>query len=155
MGRPRAEHGTYAAYRRHLADKTAVCAPCRDASRAKNRERSNSAAARAARASTSPKREKADSESVAPSAPVQPAAVDEAGHISRLEVLKEMLQTSRETIAVLKGSDSSRLYLLMREQREIVREISEIQGNGQVKGVTLADQLADARAARAARAAGA
>jgi hypothetical protein len=70
-------------------------------------------------------------------------------------VLKEMLQTSRDTIAALKGREPSRLYLLLREQREIVREISEIQGNGQVKGVTLADQLAAAREARAQRAAGA
>lgn len=75
--------------------------------------------------------------------------------MSRLEVLKEMLQTSRDTIAALKGREPSRLYLLLREQREIVREISEIQGNGQVKGVTLADQLAAAREARAQRAAGA
>ncbi|MBP2420011.1 hypothetical protein [Microbacterium imperiale] len=75
--------------------------------------------------------------------------------MSRLEVLKEMLQTSRDTIAALQGREPSRLYLLLREQREIVREISEIQGNGQVKGVTLADQLAAAREARAQRAAGA
>lgn len=76
--------------------------------------------------------------------------VTEEGHISRLEVLKEMLATSRETIAVLKGTDSSRLYLLMREQREILSQIADLQGNGQVKGVTLADQLAEARARRAA-----
>ena len=73
--------------------------------------------------------------------------------MSRLEVLKEMLQTSRELIPVLKVSDPTRAYLLMREQRDILREISELQGNGQVKGVTLADQLAEARAARARRSA--
>jgi hypothetical protein len=101
------------------------------------------------------KRTQADPPADPPPVPVAPAPVDENDHISRLEVLKEMLQTSRETIAAMKGRDPSRLYLLMREQREIVREISEIQGNGQVKGVTLADQLAEARNARDARAAGA
>ncbi|GGH34161.1 hypothetical protein [Microbacterium album] len=75
--------------------------------------------------------------------------------MSRLEVLKELLEEQRKLLPALRQSNPARAYLLMREQRETVREIAEIQGNGQVKGVTLADQLAEARAARAARAAGA
>ena len=70
-------------------------------------------------------------------------------------MLKEQLEDSRALVKILMRTDPARAYLQMREQRETVREISEIQGNGQVKGVTLADQLEEARAARAARAAGA
>ncbi|WP_336653070.1 MULTISPECIES: hypothetical protein [unclassified Leucobacter] len=71
-----------------------------------------------------------------------------------------MLEQSRSVVAALTTSDPTRAYLALREQREILREISEIQGNGQsTKGVTLEDQLAAARAEReqreAARAAGA
>jgi hypothetical protein len=139
MPRAKSPHGTYAAYRRHLADKTPVCDPCRAAQGEHDASRSTSSVARAEKAK--PK---------APIVPVGDIPTTAEGHISRLEVLREMLTTSRETIASLKSSDPSRLYLLMREQRDIVREISEIQGNGQVKGVTLADQLADARAKRAA-----
>ena len=60
-----------------------------------------------------------------------------------------MLETSRSLVAVLKVRDPARAYLQMREQREILREISEIQGNGQsTKGATLGDELAAARAER-------
>jgi hypothetical protein len=70
--------------------------------------------------------------------------------VSRLEVLKELLEEQRQLMPTLRKSDPARAYLLMREQRETVREIAELQGNGQVKGVTLADQLAEARARRLA-----
>jgi hypothetical protein len=147
MPRQRAEHGTYAAYRAHLRDKTAVCEPCRDAARAQNRARSNSAPARAAKAAAK------DAPSIPKIGP--PPTEPDSDHISRLEVLKEQLETSRQTIAALSVNDPARVYLLMREQRETLREISEIQGNGQVKGVTLADQLEAAREARRSRQAGA
>lgn len=42
MSRPKAECGEYAAYRRHLRDRTAVCSPCRAAQQAHDRERSSS-----------------------------------------------------------------------------------------------------------------
>jgi hypothetical protein len=87
---------------------------------------------------------------------VVPAApVTDEGHISRLEVLTEMLQQSRSTILTLRKTNPSRVYLLLREQREILAEIADLQGNGQVKGVTLADQLAEARARRDAESPGA
>ena len=155
MPRPRAACGTLAAYRRHLREGTAVDPACREAKRAHNRARSTSAAARVERAAASAGVMVEKRSGAAPVGAVPPPPVTEEGHISRLEVLKEMLQTSRDTVAALKGSDPTRLYLLLPEQREIVREISEIQGNGQAKGVTLADQLAAAREARAQRAAGA
>ncbi|MFI8593741.1 hypothetical protein ACIGCK_04835 [Microbacterium sp. NPDC078428] len=72
--------------------------------------------------------------------------------MSRVEVLKEMLQESRELVKVLRRTDPPRVYLQMKEQREILRELTELQGNGQVKGVTLDDQLAEARARRLAAA---
>jgi hypothetical protein len=70
--------------------------------------------------------------------------------VSRLEVLKELLEEQRQLLPALRNSDPAKAYLLMREQRETVREIAELQGNGQVKGVTLADQLAEVRARRLA-----
>ncbi|AXA95451.1 hypothetical protein [Microbacterium sp. PM5] len=92
----------------------------------------------------------APAEVVVPEEPVADAPVTAEGHVSRVEVLKEMLQESRELVKALKRTDPQRAYLQMREQREILRELAELQGNGQVKGVTLADQLADARARRLA-----
>ncbi|WP_336991045.1 hypothetical protein [Leucobacter sp. VD1] len=152
MARPKAPCGTYAAYRRHLREKSPVCDACRDAKRANSRERSNSAEVR---------REKQVARE-AEKAPVvvEPVPTTPEGHVSRLETLREMLEQSRSVVAALTTSDPTRAYLALREQREILREISEIQGNGQsTKGVTLEDQLAAARAEReqreAARAAGA
>ncbi|MGW9345836.1 hypothetical protein ACWGR3_30265 [Streptomyces albidoflavus] len=155
MARPRAACGTISAYRRHLREGTEVDEGCREAKRAHNRARSTSAAARLERANAKEAEKAAAAAAPPPTPPLGPAPTTEDGHVSRLEVLKEQLEVSRETIARLKHSDPTRVYLLMREQRETVREISEIQGNGQAKGVTLADQLAAAREARAQRAAGA
>ncbi|WP_198674414.1 hypothetical protein [Microcella alkaliphila] len=75
--------------------------------------------------------------------------------VSRLDVLKELLEQQRLLLPTLRQEEPARAYLLMREQRETLREIDEIQNAGASKGATLADQLAEARAARAARAAGA
>lgn len=89
-----------------------------------------------------------------PPTPPTPTPTTEDGHVSRLEVLKELLEEQRKLLPDLRRTDPSRAYLLMREQRETVREIAELQGNGQVKGVTLNDQLAEARARRLAVASG-
>lgn len=145
MPRARAACGTYAAYERHLREKSPVDDACRAAQRSRDAARSKSAPARAVRAA-----EKVAERAETPAVPVSPPLLTEEGHISRLEVLKEQLEDSRELVKILKRTDPARAYLQMREQRETVREISEIQGNGQVKGVTLADQLAEARARRAA-----
>lgn len=146
MPRPKAPCGTISAYRRHLREGSTVDSACREAKRAHNRSRSNSAAARAERETVQAAKKAAEAALPA----VTPAPEDEQGHVSRLEVLKEMLDDSRALVKALMKSDPARAYLQLREQREIIREISEIQGNGQVKGVTLADQLAEARARRAA-----
>lgn len=88
-----------------------------------------------------------------PIVPVGDPPKDDEGHISRLEVLKELLQEQRALVPVLKRTDPSRAYLLMRDLKDTMQQIAEIQGNGQQKGVTLADQLAEARARREAGAA--
>lgn len=140
----RAECGTYGAYRRHLKHDEPIDDACRAAQREHDGSRSTSAAARAKRAAGG---------QVAPDPPEEPlsaAPLTEEGYISRVEVLKEMLQDSRELVKVLRRTDPQRAYLQQREQREILRELSELQGNGQAKGVTLADQLAEARTRRLA-----
>lgn len=146
MPRPKAPCGTYTAYKRHLRDGEPVDDACRAAQKEHDGKRSTSAGARVRRQSEKP----------APSAPhdepLGSAPLTDEGHVSRVEVLKEMLQESRELVKTLRRNDPQRAYLQMREQREILRELSELQGNGQVKGVTLADQLAEARARRLAAA---
>lgn len=144
MPRPKAPCGTYAAYRRHLRLNESVDDACRAAQREHDGNRSTSAAARQTRAV-----EKTP-EPPAPPVVVPPAAQTAEGHVSRVEVLQEMLQDSRELVKELRRSDPARVYLQMREQREVLRELAELQGNGQVKGVTLADQLAEARERRKA-----
>lgn len=146
MPRPKAPCGTYTAYKRHLRLREPVDESCRAAQKEHDAGRSTSAPARVRR----------QAQKAAESAPIEPttaAPTTEEGHISRVEVLKEQLQDSRELVKVLKRTDPGRAYLQMREQREILREIAELQGNGQVKGVTLADQLEEARARRRAAAA--
>lgn len=143
MPRPKAPCGTYPAYRRHLREGEDVDSACRKAQIEHDRTRSTGAPARLARQTAV--------KAVAPLLDLpEPMEPDAEEDISRLEVLRKMLAQSQKSIDVLMDIDPARVYLLMREQREIVREIAEIQGNGQVKVVTLADQLADARARRLA-----
>ncbi|MFJ4038211.1 hypothetical protein ACIPVB_08990 [Microbacterium sp. NPDC090007] len=151
MPRAKAPCGTYTAYKRHLRDGEDVDSACRRAQKEHDAARSTSVGARRARAVAEP----VDSAPELPLPPPAPMPTTDEGHVSRLEVLKELLEQQRELLPALRRTDPGRAYLLMREQRETVREIAEIQGNGQAKGVTLADQLAEARAARTARAAGA
>ncbi len=129
MPPPRAVCGTYGAYWRHLKHGEPVDAACRAAQKEHDGARSTSAPARAARAAA--KKPPADE---TPPAPPTPTPVTEDGHVSRLEVLKELLEEQRQLLPTLRKSDPAKAYLLMREQRETVREIAELQGNGQVKG---------------------
>lgn len=141
MARAKAPCGEYTAYKRHLRLHEPVDPACRAAQKAHDAGRSTSAPARVAR----------QAKKVTAPAPLLPQSpIADEGHVSRLEVLKELLKEQRQLLPELGVSDPSRAYLLMREQRETVREIAELQGDGQVKGVTLADQLADVRARRLA-----
>jgi len=142
MPRPKAPCGTYSAYKRHLRAQEPVDDACRAAQKEHDGSRSTSADARV--------RKQADKPVATVFVPPPAVPLTAEGHVSRLEVLKETLEASRVLVKRLQESDPARAYLQMREQREILREISELQGNGQVKGVTLADQLADARARRLA-----
>jgi hypothetical protein len=142
MPRVATDHGTYNAYLRCRKRPEGACALCVDAKDRRSARVSTSAKARVARQAggTPPDEEK----------PPTPTPTTAEGHVSRLEVLKDLLEAQRQLMPALRRSDPAKAYLLMREQRETVREIAELQGNGQVKGVTLADQLADARARRLA-----
>lgn len=146
MPRVAADHGTYRAYLRCRKRDGGACAVCMAAKTQRSAKVSTSAEARQQRAIEKP-----------PTPPVvmPPAAQTAEGHVSRVEVLQEMLQDSRELVKELRRTDPARVYLQMREQREVLRELAELQGNGQVKGVTLADQLAEARERRKADAAAA
>lgn len=152
MPQRKAPCGTYSAYKRHLRNKEKVDAKCRAAQRKHDGTRSTSATARAARAAKpkTPAMPPATIELPAPAPSTAPTEV-----VSRLDVLKELLEQQRLLLPTLRREEPARAYLLMREQRETLREIDEIQNAGASKGATLADQLAEARAARAARAAGA
>lgn len=142
MPRPKAPCGSYTAYKRHLRLKEPVDEACRRAQQEHDAGRSTSAPARVERAAAKARADVPDD--------AIPTPLTDEGHVSRVEVLKEMLQESRELVKELRRSDPPRAYLQMREQREILRELAALQGNGQVKGVTLADQLAEARARRLA-----
>ena len=120
-----------------------MCVRCVAAKDQRSAKVSTSAKARVAQQAAAPVVE-------APAPPLEPAKTTADGHVSRVEVLKEMLEDSRATLAVLRRTDPGRAYLASREQRELLRELAELQGNGQVKGVTIDDQLADARARRIA-----
>lgn len=153
MPRPKAPCGEYAAYRRHLRNGEKVDAKCRAAQRRHDRVRSGSAPARAERVADKP-RPVATAPTASTDVPVLPPPSPPAS-VSRLEVLKELLEAQRLLLPNLQREEPARAYLLMREQRETLREIDEIQNAGATKGASLADQLAQARAARASRAAGA
>jgi hypothetical protein len=148
MPRTATAHGTYRAYLRCRQRPEGACEACQAAKRERSAKVSTSADARVIR--ESPIIPAAPAPNPEPDEKSAPAPTNDDGHVSRLEVLKEMLQDSRDLVVRLKRTDPARAYLQLREQREIVREIAELQGNGQVKGVTLADQLADARARRLA-----
>lgn len=148
MPRVAADHGTYRAYLRCRVRPEGACAECVRAKDDRSARTSKSSASRIARAAAAPP--------PVVDVPVPPAGdppLTEEGHISRLEVLKELLQEQRDLVPVLKRRDPTKAYLLMRDLKDTMRQIAEIQGNGQVKGVTLADQLAEARARREAGAA--
>ena len=144
MPRAAADHGTYRAYLRCRKRDGGACSACMAAKAQRSAKVSTSAEARQQRAIEKPP---------APPVVMPPAARTAEGHVSRVEVLQEMLRDSRELVKELRRTDPARVYLQMREQREVLRELAELQGNGQVKGVTLADQLAEARERRKADAA--
>lgn len=148
MPREAADHGTYRAYLRCRKRDGGACPVCLAAKSERSARVSKSSASRIARAAgLTPGVPPTDE---LPIEPIGDPPLTEDGHISRLEVLKDLLKEQRELVPVLRRRDPTKAYLLMRDLKDTIRQIAEIQGNGQVKGVTLADQLAEARARREA-----
>src|SRR5688500_1975995 len=108
MSRPKAPCGSYPAYRRHLREHEEVDSACREAPVEHGRTRPTSAPARLPRQTAA----KAEAPPPEPPKPMEP---DSEGHISRLEVLRELLEASRTTLPVLQANDPARAYLQMRE----------------------------------------
>lgn len=139
MPRPKAPCGTYSAYKRHLRDGSPVDSACEWARDERTRE---VAAARRAAKTGKPVLSIVEAASA--------GAGDDEKRMTRAEVLREGLDVVREAIRVVKDTEPTRLAPLLKEQREIARELGEIEAAEGAKGDTLAEQLRRARAARQA-----
>ena len=136
MGKSKAPCGTDAAYRRHLRDGVDPDEACKDAHAASRRASRRSPAASPVRPATP------DLKKVSPEPPNEPPADDMA-------LIIDTLRTAFVTIA---EKDPTKLAPIAREFRSAVEAVN---GPGQpAKELSLAEQLAEARSARAARAQG-
>ncbi|WP_270366152.1 hypothetical protein [Microbacterium algeriense] len=136
MGRPKAPCGTDAAYRRHLREGVEVDEACRRAHTEAGRKPSKRSKPRAPR-----------SPAFVPTADAPPS--DNAEQPDDMKLIVDTLRTAFTTIA---ASDPTRLAPISREFRAAVEAT---RGPADApKELSLADQLAQARAARAARTAG-
>ena len=132
MARPKSPCGTDAAYRRHLREGEQPCVRCRDAHRAAN------AAYRAAPA-------------VVGEVDVEiPEPVD-SERVGDLRAQRKALQLAIDWAL---GNDPKAVPAASRELREVNAELERLTGPVSEGVPSLADQLAAARAAREARAAG-
>ena len=132
MPRPLAPHGTVAAYKRHLKLREEPCEPCREAKRAARRGEYE--ASKAPRADV-----------VVPS--TLPAA--SGADIADLEDIARTLTVSMRAVA---QESPEKVAPIARELRATVLAMGA--GSEKPKELSLADQLAAAREARAARASG-
>ena len=134
MARPKSPCGTDAAYRRHLREGEQPCVRCRDAHRAAN------AAHRAAPA-------------VVGAVDVEVPELVDSERVGDLRAQRKALQLAIDWAL---GNDPKAVPAASRELREVNAELEKLTGaSSDVQGVpSLADQLAAARAAREARAAG-
>jgi len=139
MPRPPAPCGTYSAYKRHKRLGERVDAACEKA----QHERVAEVKANRKSALTAERTLRI----VPPPAP--------RATTSRLDMLREALDVVNTAIQVVATEDPTKLAPLIREKRELAREIDAIESDGANPVATLADQLAAATAARAARNAGA
>jgi hypothetical protein len=131
MPRSLAPHGTVAAYKRHLRHHEEPCVPCRDAKRDARRAEYLASRGR--------KGESADAETTSP--PVSP---DDLGD---LELIAQTLRASMLKVA---KESPEKVAPIARELRATLVALGA--GSEKPKEASLADQLAEARAARAARA---
>lgn len=132
MPRPLAPHGTVSAYKRHLKLREEPCEACRDAKRVARRGEYEAA-----------KAPRADSTSPSTSPDVSDADIADLEDIART--------LSASMLAVAKASPE-KVAPLARELRATLLAMNA--GSEKPKELSLADQLAAAREARAARASG-
>ena len=132
MARPQAPCGTDAAYRRHLRSGESPCRACQDAHR------------------------EANSKYRAHPAAVAVESVAELVDSERVGDLRAQRKALQLAIDWALGNDPKAVPAASRELREVNAELERLTGaSSDVRGVpSLADQLAAARAAREARAAG-
>ncbi|MBB2956980.1 hypothetical protein [Pseudoclavibacter helvolus] len=129
MGRPKAPCGTDSAYRRHLRNKEPIDDACREAHAAERR------AARRSPADASP--------TFTP--PSEPETVAEQPEGDDMKLIVDTLRTAFKTVA---EKDPTKLAPIAREFRSAV-EASQTDADVP-KEKSLAEQLSEARAARAA-----
>lgn len=138
MGRPESPHGTVAAYKRHLRRHEEPCGPCRQANTDARRGDRRSPAVSAAVTRL-------------PAPPIVGEAVDEgADEPVEVDDLALIVETLRKAMLKVASDDPAKVAPLARELRAAVEAVRG--PAGQSKEPTLAEQLAEARAARAARA---
>lgn len=136
MGKPRSPCGTDAAYRRHLRDGVDPDEACKDAHAESRRASRRSPAASPLKPVTFKTIEDA------PNLPDEPPGDD----------MTLIVDTLRAAFVSIAAADPTKLAPIAREFRSAVEAVN---GSGQpAKELSLAEQLAEARAARAARAAG-
>jgi hypothetical protein len=136
MGKPKAPCGTDAAYRRHLRDGVEPDAACKEAHADLRRVSRRSPAASPARPVPP------DSTKDKPKPPSEPPADD----------MTLIIDTLRTAFVAIATADPTKLAPIAREFRSVVEAVN---GPGQpAKELSLAEQLAEARSARAARAQG-
>lgn len=141
MGRPKAPCGTDAAYRRHLREGVEIDEACR---------RAHTEAGRKSSGRTKPRAPKTPAFKPTPDAP--PADGPPADDATQVDDMKLIVDTLRTAFTTIAASDPTRLAPISREFRAAV---DAARGPAETpKELTLADQLAQARAARTARAAG-
>ena len=134
MARPPAPCGTDAAYRRHLRRSEKPCTPCLDAHRAETA-----------------RYRKASAPKTAEPVPV----VVEPDEVSKAEVLREQRDTLRVALKQAAAEAEYSAVSSMSKELRAVQDALDALVQPQPEGVrTLADELAAARAAREARAAG-
>lgn len=116
MARPRAACGTYAAYRRHLREKSPVDDACRAAARAEKARRADVEAAE--RSSNSPERSGATVTNIATS-----SGNDSPPQIDVQAELHANLALVKAAMAVVGLSDPSKLPALSKRHSELLQEL--------------------------------
>jgi hypothetical protein len=132
MPRPLAPHGTVAAYKRHLKLRDEPCDACRDAKRAARRDEYESA--------KSQQHKSGDS------------AGSSAGTSEDIADLADIARTLSVSMRAVAEDAPEKVAPLARELRATLLAMNA--GSEKPKELSLAEQLAEARAARASRAAG-